>query len=103
MNEEMQPETVYEAPAPQVQVLARVSLVLGIVGLLMALLCAPVGIVTGIGAAVCGHIALSKIKTDPDRWEGHGVALAGTIIGYAATALCLLTVVIGIIIVAVTA
>lgn len=38
------------------------------------------GFITGIVGIVCGHIALSQIKKTGEK--GHGLALAGTIIGY---------------------
>jgi hypothetical protein len=46
--------------------------------------CTPVGI-TAIGGVVCGHLALSRIKAEP-RLQGHGLAVAGLIIGYCAIA-----------------
>lgn len=59
---------------PKTNVLAIVSLVLGILGLFCC------GIFVGAGAAICGHIALGQIKT---RGEGGaGLAKAGTILGY---------------------
>ena len=36
---------------------------------------------TGIGGVVCGHLALSKIKATPGL-QGHGLAVAGLVIGY---------------------
>jgi hypothetical protein len=35
----------------------------------------------GIGGVVCGHLALSRIKASP-ALQGHGLAMAGLIIGY---------------------
>lgn len=35
-------------------------------------------------AIICGHMAMSKIKKSGDQIGGFGLALAGTIIGYAA-------------------
>jgi hypothetical protein len=52
------------------------SLVLGILSLLMF------GLITGIPAVICGHIAKSKIKADPENLKGDGQALAGLILGY---------------------
>lgn len=46
------------------------------------------GIVIPIGGIICGHIALSQIKKTGEK--GHGLALAGTIIGYAFTILGIL-------------
>jgi hypothetical protein len=34
---------------------------------------------------VCGHLALSKIKSTPGL-QGHGLALSGVIVGYIAIA-----------------
>lgn len=61
----------------QTEPLAIWSLVLSLVGLL-SFCCGPA---FGIGAVVCGHLALSKIKAKPEL-EGRGLALAGLIIGY---------------------
>lgn len=55
---------------------ATASLVLGILSLVMF------GILTAIPAVICGHIAKSKIKKDPENLAGDGVALAGLITGY---------------------
>ena len=38
---------------------------------------------SAVAGVVCGHLALSKIKANPEL-EGHGLALSGLIIGYAA-------------------
>jgi|GEM_PF-3442785 len=54
--------------------LAITSLVLGIIGGYMSTL--------SIGAIVCGHIALYKIKKDPIVYRGKGIAIAGLILGY---------------------
>ena len=64
------------APKPPTSTLAIVSLILGII-------VAPAGIITG-------HMALSKIKRTGEG--GRGLALAGTIIGYVGTALGLLAI-----------
>jgi len=55
---------------------AVASLVLGILSLLIC------GILTAIPAVICGHIAKSKIKADPENLQGDGQALAGLIMGY---------------------
>ncbi len=34
---------------------------------------------------LCGHLALSRIKANPEL-EGHGLAMAGLVIGYVAVA-----------------
>jgi hypothetical protein len=68
------------APANPTEPLAIWSLVLSLVGLL-GFCCG--GPMLGIGAVICGHLALSKIKTNPNL-QGHGLAMAGLIIGYLA-------------------
>ena len=42
-------------------------------------------VTAAIAGIVCGHIALSRIKANPEL-EGHGLAMAGLIIGYVAVA-----------------
>ncbi len=61
----------YVAPAtgPRTNTLAIVALILGIL--------------VPIGGIITGHIALSQIKKSGEA--GHGLALAGTIIGYVLT------------------
>ena len=56
--------------------LAIWSLILGILAMIS---CGPV---TGIPAIICGHMAKSRIKADPDKFNGDGMALAGLIMGY---------------------
>ncbi|MCU1477941.1 MAG: hypothetical protein JWQ64_2634 [Subtercola sp.] len=63
--------------APPTNVLAIIALVLAFV--------------FPIGGIVLGHIALSQIKRTGE--QGHGLALAGTIIGYAFTILAILAVI----------
>jgi hypothetical protein len=71
-------------PAQRTNVLAIVALILGIV--------------VPIGGIICGHIALSQIKRTGEN--GHGLALAGTIIGYVLTVLGILLAVVYIIAIA---
>ena len=47
--------------------------------------CCGFFVTAAIAGIVCGHIALSRIKANPEL-EGHGLALAGLIIGYVAAA-----------------
>ncbi|MEN3369748.1 MAG: hypothetical protein V7609_1891 [Verrucomicrobiota bacterium] len=65
-------------PSAPTEPLAIWSLVLSLVGLL-GFCCG--GPLLGIGAVVCGHLALSKINEKPEL-QGRGLALAGLIIGY---------------------
>lgn len=43
------------------------------------------GFVVPLGGIICGHIALNQIKKTGE--QGHGLALAGTILGYVFTIL----------------
>jgi hypothetical protein len=55
---------------------AVASLVLGILGLIL------IGPLGSIPAVICGHVAKSRIKKNPDLLTGDGMALAGLILGY---------------------
>lgn len=66
----------YPPVVPKPQTSAILSLVLSIVGF------ATCG-VTSIVGIVFGHIALKKIKRGEE--DGHGLAIAGVIIGYVVT------------------
>jgi Domain of unknown function (DUF4190) len=57
-------------PTPKTNVLAIVAIILGFV--------------VPIGGIITGHIALSQIKKTGEA--GHGLALAGTILGYVLSA-----------------
>ena len=57
--------------------LAITSLVLGILSMIFC----GVGIVTAIPAVICGHIAMGRMKKDPNL-QGKGLAMAGLIMGY---------------------
>ena len=63
---------------------AIASLVLGILSLILF------GLLTAIPAVICGHIAKSKIKHDPENLQGDGQALAGLIMGYLTIGISLL-------------
>jgi len=54
--------------------LAIASLVCGIIGGTFS--------TASIIAVICGHIALHKIKKNPDIYAGRGIAIAGLILGY---------------------
>jgi len=55
---------------------AVASLVLGIAGLIL------IGPLGSIPAVICGHVAKSRIKKNPEILTGDGMALAGLILGY---------------------
>jgi len=85
-------ESRIQAP-PKTNTLAVVSLVASLAGLLTGF-----GFLVGI---ICGHISLSQIKKTGE--QGHGAALAGTIIGYVGIALSVIVVVVIIVIAAAAA
>jgi hypothetical protein len=69
------------------QGLAITSLVLGIVSV-VAVFCG--GLLAGIAAIICGHIAFNRVKRNPAQYSGSGMAMAGFILGYVSLALSLL-------------
>jgi hypothetical protein len=56
--------------------LAVISLVLGFLS------CVMFGFISGIPAVICGHISLSKLKREPNRYKGKRLATAGVVLGY---------------------
>jgi competence protein ComGC len=79
MNETT-PPTIGSAPQPKTPALAVWSLVLGILGLLLLLVC--IGPLFAIPGVVCGHMAYSRIKRSSGALAGEGMALAGLITSY---------------------
>lgn len=82
------PATTTAAPAPLVaprksEQLAVLSLIFSILGLFG--FCCGFFMTAAIAGIVCGHVALSRIKANPEL-EGRGLALAGVVIGYVAVA-----------------
>lgn len=70
-------------PPRKSEQLAVLSLIFSILGLCG--FCCGFFMTAAIAGIVCGHIALSRIKAKPEL-EGHGLALAGLVIGYIAVA-----------------
>lgn len=60
--------------------LAIASLVLGILAILSS--CVYVGVLFGIPAVICGHMAIKKLNAPERADAGKGMALAGLICGY---------------------
>ena len=85
MMAQAQPLTPAMMP-PSTSGLAIVSLVLGVIGFVTCIL--PLG----IGAVICGHLALNEISKSQVPMMGRGMALAGLISGYLASLLLLVTI-----------
>ena len=68
-------------PQKKTEPLAIMALVFGGLGIFG--FCCGLFLASAVAGVVCGHLALSKIKANPEL-EGHGLALSGLIIGYAA-------------------
>jgi len=84
------PATVPASVAPATVVPTRKTEQLAILSLIFSILglcgfCCGFFLMAGVAGIVCGHIALSRIKSDPNL-EGHGLAMAGVVIGYLAIA-----------------
>lgn len=71
------------APQRKTEPLAIMALVFGGIGIFG--FCCGLFLMSAVAGVVCGHLALSKIKANPEL-EGHGLALSGMIIGYVAIA-----------------
>jgi hypothetical protein len=65
---------------PKTSALAIWSLILGVIGLLLLLIC--IGPLFAIPGVICGHMAYSRIKHSSGALAGQGMALAGLITGY---------------------
>jgi hypothetical protein len=74
---------VVVVPIRKTEPLATLSLIFSILGLCG--FCCGFFLMAAIAGIVCGHIALSRIKANPEL-EGHGLAIAGLVIGYVAIA-----------------
>jgi hypothetical protein len=70
-------------PTRKTEQLAVLSLIFSILGLFG--FCCGFFLMAGVAGIVCGHIALSRIKSNPNL-DGHGLAVAGMVIGYLAVA-----------------
>ncbi|HSV62024.1 MAG TPA: DUF4190 domain-containing protein [Chthoniobacterales bacterium] len=77
------PTAAVVVPQRKTEQLATLSLIFSILGLCG--FCCGFFLMAAIGGIVCGHVALSRIKANPEL-EGHGLAMAGLIIGYVAVA-----------------
>ena len=64
----------------------------------LAIVALILGIFVPLGGIITGHIALSQIKRTGEA--GHGLALAGTIIGYALTVLGIILTIVYVVVIA---
>lgn len=76
-------QTPYNAPAAfgyaKDHTLPIVSLVLGI--LAAFLVCCYGGIWLGVPAAIVGYLGMKNADSDPGRYDGRGMAIAGMVLG----------------------
>ena len=72
-------------PAIKTSPLAIWSLVLGVLGLVLLVVC--IGPLFAIPGVICGHLAYLRIKRSGGVLTGEGMALAGLITGYISIAL----------------
>lgn len=63
----------------QNQTLPTVSLVLGIISCFTV--CCAGGVIFGIPAAICGYLGMRNADSEPNRYTGRGLAVAGMVIG----------------------
>ena len=68
-------------PPPKAHGMAVASLVLGIVSILFF----PFGLLFGIPAIYCGHMAKAEIAREPESMGGHGLTVGGLVTGYIGT------------------
>jgi hypothetical protein len=79
--------------APRQNVLATVTLVLGIAS--MALVCCCYGLPFNVAGIVCGFIALSQLRSTPNQ-SGRNFAIAGLVLSFLSLALGLVFLLIGV-------
>jgi uncharacterized membrane protein YbaN (DUF454 family) len=89
MNESMPPLSG-ASPEIKTSTLAIWSLVLGIMGLVLSVICLTIFL--AIPAVICAHKALSRIKRSAGALGGHGIAIAGMVTGYVGIGLTILSI-----------
>lgn len=80
---------------PSTSGLAIASLVCGILAVLAS--CYAIGIIFGIPAVICGHLAMKRNKNPLHPEGGKGMAIAGLICGYISCAITLAVVIFGVV------
>jgi len=81
------------AVSPPNNPLALTSMILGIVGVVLAFFYG-IGAIPAIVAVILGHIGMGQIKNSAGTQGGNGMALAGLITGYIGIGIAVLYVVI---------
>ncbi len=67
------------------------SMILSISGLVLGIgCCGPIGLFLVVPGIIFGHLALGKIKNEPDTYGGKGMAIAGLSVGYFSLLIALL-------------
>jgi hypothetical protein len=87
MSQHLPPGPGYQPPAPTSPYAAAPGMRTNV----MAIVALVLGLTVPVAGIIVGHIAMSQIKRTGE--DGHGMALAGTIIGYVFTITILLFVV----------
>lgn len=78
------PNQVHSSPNP---VLGIVSLALGVIGLAMMIptlifwFCGIFPFLLGIASLIVGFLGISRVKRDPSKYGGKGLAIGGLITG----------------------
>jgi len=78
--------------AAKTSALAVWSLILGILSVVLCM-----GVLSGIPAVICGHLARAEIRRSSGSIGGSGMALAGLITGYIGTVMGIIVMIIAII------
>ncbi len=70
--------------------LATASLVLGIIAVVFAPFCGPIGVVLALIGIPLGGVAVARIRSGQVAADGRGMAIAGLVLGIVALVLALL-------------
>jgi DNA-directed RNA polymerase subunit RPC12/RpoP len=87
--------TVADVPPPLRAAKTSAGAIWSFVLSLLSVLC--FGPLTGIPAIICGHVAYSNINKSQGTLTGGGLAVAGLVIGYIATAVWILLFALGVV------
>lgn len=91
----------YGPPAPTGNnTKAIIALVLGVLGLVLAICCSPLTLVMGVVAIVLGRLSRKEIAATGGAQSGDGMAKAGFILGIVDVAVAVILIVLGIVLTA---